>query len=285
MNICTTLLPTLASTPDTINTGTVSGSITFQAFMQNIDSFSFSGNIIGQVTTSFTGADTTALVAQVLSTVRSNPANAGLDEHQIAEQAFTAVVDFRQTGFTGLNNQFAFLQNYQSTTLSNADHFLQTYASGTGNSALDNPLTAAILGGVIDPVYNAGKFIAQNVFNTEFLPAGNSPQSPANFQFWALAGAWAAAQVQVGGSAPGQVVSPAASGNGTSVYVNQVSTTPLIMDPVAASGYQYLVLSGPLFQSIMVPASPFQAIKNSLLQSVELAIHFWRTRFSRSERQ
>jgi RHS repeat-associated protein len=143
-------------------------------------------------------------IAQVLTTVRSDPANAGLTEHQIAELAFSAIVDFRQTGFTGVDNQFAFLNNYQSTTLSNADHFLQSYANGTNNTTLENPLTAAILGAVIDPVYNVGKGLAQAV-GYEFLPTGNTPQSPANFQFWALAGAWAATKVQFGGSVPGQV--------------------------------------------------------------------------------
>lgn len=188
----------------------------------------------------------------VLDIVRNSPANQGKTEREIAEAAFSALEDARH-GFYGVNNEFIQLKNLDITTLANTDHFFQVYASGLGNNLIDNPLSAAVVGLIIDPVYNVGKAISQNVLGEKFFTADDGPQSPANFDFWGLSGAVAAIQVRSGSLPPDQAIKPVVTGQGSSVFVENASSTPILFDPIAAPGFSYASWAGPLFESVLVP--------------------------------
>lgn len=196
-------------------------------------------------------AQTQNVINNVISTLRNDPANAGKSEKEIAELAFSALTDARH-GFYGINDEFGQLRGLDSVTLSNADHYFQVYAMGLGNSASENPLTAAIVGAVIDPAYNLGKEIAQTVFGTTFFAADEGPQSPANFDFWGLSGALSAIGVRTGLTP--NPIQPVVSDAQSSIFVEEVQANiPLRFDPVAAPGFEYTSWAGPLFASVLIP--------------------------------
>jgi hypothetical protein len=151
---------------------------------------------------------TNNVVNQVFDIVCSNPSNAGASENQIANQAFSALVDARN-GFYGASNEFSFLATVDLPTIVNADHFAQAYAVSTGDTLLENQLAGFVFGGIVDPVYNAIKQITQD-FGFDFLDTGTGPQAPADFSFWALDGAYAALAEEP----PGQVNLLAGARNG-----------------------------------------------------------------------
>ncbi len=194
---------------------------------------------------------TLAVINQVFITVRADPSNRDLMEHQIADKAWNAIVDARN-GFYGTGNEFAFLQNADLVTVSNADHFLQSYAIGTGNTLTENPLTAVLLGAIVDPVYNLCKAITQTL-GKDCFATSTAPQSPSNFGFWGLAGALSA----IAGNAPGtnntpQV--PVTEDTDTAIFViDSGVAVPVDLDPAPAAGYIYRVLTGARFRSVMVP--------------------------------
>jgi hypothetical protein len=196
---------------------------------------------------------TDLLINRLLTTVRTDPANVGKSEHDIAALAWGAVVDYRQRQFTGTNGEFSFLKGADIDMLSGADHFLQAYDVGTGNTVAENPLTAGILGGIIDPVYNVGKLIT----GSNFFKVDGGTQSPANFDFWALDGAVAATKVQLGGAPPGgtTVQQPVSTDGPTSDFVEE-GPGPFLVDPAGAGGFEYTVASGPGFASFEVPTQP-----------------------------
>lgn len=202
-------------------------------------------------------AEVSGAINQLFQTIRNDPANAGLSEHQIAELAFTAIVDARQ-GFYGAGNQFDFLQDLDISTLAAVDHFAQAYAVSTNNTFFENPATGFILGAVIDPVYNIGKEITQS-FGVDFLDAGNGPQSPANFDFWALAGADAAISEMPPGAVPDAgtdavPIDPVSTDPDSSVFVTPVqSSDPDTFDPPRARNYHLQVLYGAAIRSVMIP--------------------------------
>lgn len=195
-------------------------------------------------------AQTQNVINSVMSTLRNNPANAGKSEREIAEMAFTALVDARRGNF-GLNGEFAYLRGLDSVTLSNADHYFFIYSNGLGNSASENPLSALILGTIVDLGYNIGKEITQR-FDTPFFAVDEGPQSPSNFDFWALSGALSAIEVRTGLSP--NPIQPVVSDAQSSIFVEEVQATiPLRFDPVAAPGFEYTSWAGPLFASVLIP--------------------------------
>lgn len=213
-------------------------------------------------------AQTQNVINNVLSTLRNNPANAGKTEKEIAELAFSALTDARH-GFYGVNDEFGQLRGLDSVTLSNADHFFQVYATGLGNSVSENPLSALLLGAIIDPAYNLGKEIAQNVFGTTFFAADEGPQSPANFDFWGLSGAMAAIGVRTGGST--DPVQPVLSDVQSAIFVEEVqSGIPLRFDPVAAPGFEYTSWGGPLFASVRIPNASVPGLDHFFLDVGDL---------------
>jgi hypothetical protein len=203
--------------------------------------------------------NTESAINQLFSIVRAIPGNASLSEHQIAEQAFSAVVDARN-GFYGLSNDFQFLKSLDLVTISNVDHYSQAYAVSTGNNPGEGQIAGFVFGVIVDPVYNIGKAIAQT-FGSNFLATGVGPQSPANFDFWALAGAKAAFNNLPPGQPPNAgtdlvPLQPVSTGNNASVFVQEPLLDVLYtLDPIQSSGFTYFVLSGPLFSSITVPRS------------------------------
>jgi hypothetical protein len=203
--------------------------------------------------------DTTAIINQVFSVVRTDPQNSALTENQIAEKAWSAIVDARN-GYFGPNNQFAFLQNVDLVTISNADHFAQTYYVSTGNTLVNNPLSGAILGAVIDPVYNLGKAIASSA-GFDFFATGDGPQSPANFDFWALAGADAALDEAAPGTSTD--VAPILTGDDTSVFVAApIDSVGVPLDPPIAYGFSYEVLGGGSVTSLRIPSSALSGVSS-----------------------
>jgi hypothetical protein len=197
--------------------------------------------------------DTLSVINQVFSAIRSDPQNSALNENQIAEKAWTAIVDARNGSF-GANNEFAFLQNVDLTTISNADHFAQAYYVSTGNTVVNNPISGVILGAIIDPVYNLGKAITQST-GYDFFATGSGPQSPANFDFWALAGADAALDESAPGNTPTDIA-PILESDGTSVYVTDPAESVQVpLDPLLAYGFSYEVLGGGNVTSFEIPSS------------------------------
>jgi Dockerin type I domain len=184
-------------------------------------------------------------------------------------KALGAVVDARN-GFYGASNEFAFLRGVDLVTLSNLDHWAFSYAQGTGDT-LSDKASALLMGVVFDPAYNVCKAISQGVFHYEFLPTGKGPQAPANFDFWALAGAMAAIQNRPPAppaAATGFVpynpppIKPSSSSDNSSVFVIKPSAgVPVPLDPPSADGYTYFVISGPLLSSVMVPQSSVPGIR------------------------
>jgi hypothetical protein len=132
-----------------------------------------------------------ASVSEISSRVMAAARRSGKSEpnDKLAERAWTAVVDARQ-GFYGINKEYDFLRNEKPESVALADHYLQTYSIGVGGHAFDS-LKALSIGFVADPVYNLAKLVLRTGkpggFN--FFATGPAPQSPANFNFWALAGA------------------------------------------------------------------------------------------------
>jgi hypothetical protein len=200
---------------------------------------------------------TKQLLAQLVAAVRSDPANAGKSEHEIADLALQLVIAVRQG--VHVEPQYSFLNDVDPNILANMDHFLFTYWVGTGNSILLNPLTAVGIGTAVDAAYNIckGVSICNNVLGVLF---GGGPESPPNFDFWGLAGALAAINGQVAPVAAPTSLQPTATDGQTSVFIGNTGLTPIIWDPLAATGYDYQVLSGPGFQSIMVPSSSIPGI-------------------------
>jgi hypothetical protein len=142
--------------------------------------------------------DTRNLAVQIMEAIRSDPANAGLSEYQLADKAFQAVQNYRSPqyppGPQPAPAPFAFLNNYGYTSpiVANVDHFLLGYSSALGNTLKDNPITATILAAVLDPGYNALKGLSQLSGAPYLIPISIAPESPANFDFWTLAGAYTA---------------------------------------------------------------------------------------------
>jgi hypothetical protein len=190
---------------------------------------------------------TSDLILQLLSTLRNDPTNAFMTENQIADMAWAQIIALRKGGVA--KGDLLFLNSADPVALSNADHFLQAYEVGTENNVLFNPLTAVLLGAVVDPVYNICKLgTTSNCFQTD-----GGPQSPANFQFWALTGAAAAVNVSNGGAPPSAPVPPVAKDGTTSVFIKS-GNGPFNFDPGGAAGFDYKATSGAGFQSVAVPA-------------------------------
>lgn len=247
-------------------TGTLSGdTITGTLAISRGDSFGTPNFFLFQAPTQLTGIVVPELGAisdainELFQTIRSDPGNAGLNEHQIAELAFTTIVDARN-GFFGVDNQFSFLSGLDTTALAAVDHFSQSYSVSTNNTLLENIGTGFVLGAIVDPVYNIGKAITQS-FGVELLPTGSGPQSPANFDFWALAGAEAAISEVPPGAVPeaGTDTVPlepdSTDPNGSVFVVPVLTTNPVTLDPARARNYHFQVLYGAGVTNVLIPAA------------------------------
>jgi hypothetical protein len=126
-----------------------------------------------------------------------------------------------------------------------------------------NPLSGAILGTVIDIVYNGCKILFGSC-----LPVDKGPQSGANLDFWALGGAAAATKIAaLNGILAGNIApsGPFTSNPSQSVYVIPVTTGPTRLDPPHAEAYEFKVLTGPGLKTFMVPSSSIPGVAHLTL--------------------
>ena len=213
------------------------------------------------------GVQTFLAIDDVMDAARSDPANVGKSEYQIADAAWTAIVDARGAPPTyGSQDRYIFLSSFDAQTLANVDHFMQGYVGATQNTLLFNPLTAIILGFAVDPVYNALKALFQSQ-GLEFWPTGTGAQSPASIDLWALTGAFSAMAVGNGtASAPGTSATKISSDGTFSFFVDGSGNTPASVTLGNSNTYTFQVMSGSGFQSILIPngADPTVTYDNQL---------------------